>query len=79
MEFFTNKSITKKVIIAVLLVMSFNFISPTISQADFGGVLFTPISQLLASLGDLVISTLQKYFIGSGEIHSSLPDTDNKR
>lgn len=71
MKFFTNKQITKKIIIAILLVMSFNFISPTISLAgadEVGGALFKPISQLLCWVADLVIKGLQKYFTGVGDI-----------
>lgn len=68
MKFFTNKEITKKIIIAILLVMTFNFIIPITSHADFGGALFKPISQLLCAVSDLVIKGLQKYFIGVDDI-----------
>lgn len=68
MKFFTSKETTKKIIIAILLVMSFNFITPVASQADFGGALFKPISQLLCGVSDLVIKGLQKYFTGVGDI-----------
>ena len=68
MKFFTKKETSKKIIIAILLVMTFNFISPNISQADFGGALFKPIAQLLQAIGDLVIQGLQKMFIGDGQI-----------
>jgi hypothetical protein len=73
MKLFTNKEIRKKIIIAILLVMSFNFISPTISDADFGGALFKPISQLLQGIGDLVIKGLQKIFVGYGDIRVENP------
>lgn len=77
MKFFTNKEITKKIIIAVLLVMTFNFITPVTSQADFGGALFSPIAQLIASLGDLVIMGLQSWFIGYGDIaDKDIPKTE---
>ena len=73
MKMFTDKEITKKVIIAILLVMSFNFISPTVSNADFGGALFKPISELLQTIGDLVIKGLQKIFVGYGDIRVENP------
>lgn len=74
MKFFTSKETTKKVIIAILLVMSFNFITPVISQAaDFGGALFKPISQLLCGIADLVIKAAQKIFIGYGDIRVENP------
>lgn len=68
MKLFTDKEISKKIIIAILLVMSFNFILPTVSQADFGGALFKPIAQLLQGIADLVIKGLQKAFVGYGDI-----------
>ena len=68
MKFCTNKDTSKKIIIAILIVMSFNFISPTVSRADFGGDLFKPIAQLLQAIGDLVIKGLQKIFVGDGDI-----------
>ena len=71
MKILQNKETIKKIIIAVLLVMSFNFISPTISQADFGGSLFAPIAELLRALGDLVMEGLQKIFTGNGDIAKS--------
>lgn len=73
MRIFTNKELNKKIIIAILLIMLFNFISPTISNADFGGALFKPISQLLQVIGDLVIKALQKMFIGYGDIRIENP------
>lgn len=68
MKFFSNKQISKKIIIAILLVMSFNFISPIVSKADAGGDLFKPIAELLEHIADLVIKGLQKVFIGYGDI-----------
>lgn len=73
MKFFTNKETSKKIIIAILLVMSFNFITPNISQADFGGTLFKPIAELLKALGDLVIKGLQSMLLGDGTIAIESP------
>ena len=79
MKLFTNKEFSKKIIIAILLVMSFNFISPTISQADAGGALFKPISQFISWVADLIIQGLQTYFIGYGDISdNAVPNTDDK-
>lgn len=67
MKIFTNKNVTQKVIITILIVLSFNFIVPSYSQADFGGVLMGPVIDLLSGIGDVVLSALQ-YFMYDGEI-----------
>ena len=69
MKFLNNKQTSKKIIIAILLVMSFNFISPSISRASFGGKLFDPIAQLLCGIADVFIMALQSIFMGDGEIN----------
>lgn len=71
MKFFTSKETTKKIIIAILLVMSFNFMTPSISEATIGGKLFKPISQFLCTVSDLVLRGLQLYFIGDDNIKTS--------
>ena len=71
MKFFTNQSNSKKIIISILVVLLFNFISPTISSAKRdidGGVLFDPIADLLCTIADYIIGGLQDYFIGGREI-----------
>lgn len=69
MKVFTDKNVIKRITIAILIVMMFSFMSPTVSQADFGGKLFEPISQLLCGVADLVIMGLQKIFVGDGDIY----------
>ena len=71
MKFFNNKEKCKKIVIAILIVMSFNFISPRISNASVdtvGGALFSPLAQLLTAIGDLLIEGLQKIFLGDSSI-----------
>lgn len=65
MKIFTNKKIVQKVIIAIVIVLSFNFVAPTYSQADFGGVLFGPIVDFVAKLFDAILAGLQ-YFMYDG-------------
>ena len=78
MKLFTNKEVSKKIIIAILLVMSFNFISPTVSRAvTIGDALFKPVSELLCMISDLVIKGLQSYFMGYEEIYYSAYETKN--
>ena len=71
MKIFTNKKVVQKVIIAIIIVLSFNFIVPNFSQADVvgdvGGVLLGPIIDFIAGIGDAVLSALQ-YFMYDGNV-----------
>ena len=55
MKKYTKKGFMQKIIISILLVFMVSaIITPTISRADdFGGVLFSPIRDLLTALGDI--------------------------
>ncbi len=64
MKIFTRKGILQKTVIGILIVLSFNFIVPTYSRADIGGVLVAPIVDLVATLGDVVINLLQRAMTG---------------
>ena len=59
-----NKNFIQKIVIAILIVLSFNFVVPTFSHAaDFGGVLFGPIIDLLAAIPDACIGLMQVLFL----------------
>lgn len=62
-----RKSATNKILIVILIVILFNFIVPNYSHADWGGVLFDPIVDLIAAIGDAVLSALQ-YFMYDGNV-----------
>lgn len=65
MKKITKKSILQKITISILSIMLlFNFIVPTYSQADFGGVLLSPVVDLLCSIGDAVVNLLQLCMTG---------------
>lgn len=66
MKIFTKKKTVQKIIIAILIVLSFNFLAPTYSQADVGGVLMGPIIDLISALGDSIMSALQFFFYDGG-------------
>ena len=67
MKKITKKSILQKITISILSIMLlFNFIVPTYSHADFGGVLLSPVVDLLCSIGDAVINLLQICMTGEG-------------
>lgn len=67
MKIFTNKKVVQKVIIAIIIVLSFNFIVPNFSQAvgagEIGGVLLGPAIDLIASVGDAVLAALQFFMV----------------
>lgn len=65
----TNNNIVQKIAITILIVLSFNFITPTFSRADFGGVLFGPAVDLVAGLGDALMALLQTFMYGNVEIN----------
>lgn len=62
----TNKNFIQKIIIMVLIVLSFNFIIPTFSHAGFGGVLLGPVIDLIAAIPDSIIGGLQ-FFLLDGQ------------
>lgn len=66
MKKITSKKGIQKIVIAILIVLCFNFVFPSYSQADFGGVLLGPIVDFFAGIGDAVLSALQ-YFMYNGE------------
>lgn len=61
-----NKGAIKKVILALVIAITMNFACPIYSQADIGGILFDPISSLVTSIGDVILSALQ-YFLYDGK------------
>lgn len=65
MKILTNKSLTQKIIIALVFVILFNFVSPQISfGATIGGVLFEPIKDLTLTIADGAVWILQKIIFG---------------
>lgn len=62
MKIFTNKNITQKIILAVVIVTLCNFIFPTCSRASVGGLLFDPIANIVVSVCDVIVSAFQNFF-----------------
>ena len=80
MEIFGKKNIVLKIVIALVIVILFNFAAPTISRAhDLGeiirGTLLTPIVDLLLAIGDGIMYTIQKMILG---MDSSLIKVSNE-
>lgn len=61
MELLTNKKFVQKMIIALVFVILFNFVSPQISFASWGGTLFEPVKDLSLSVGDAIVYGMQKF------------------
>lgn len=69
MKVFTQKSILQKIIIAIIIVILFNFIAPNICRAidddeNWGGVLFTPIQALSLAFGDGIMYIISSSLMG---------------
>lgn len=64
MEIFTKKSLVLKIVIALVIVILFNFSAPTISQASIGGTLLEPIVDLLIAIGDGAMLVIQSILFG---------------
>lgn len=59
-----NKNFIQKIVIAILIVLSFNFVVPTFSHAsEFGGVLLGPLVDLILAVPDACIGFLQMAFL----------------
>ena len=65
MEIFKKKSLILKIVIALVVVILFNFSAPTISQAaSIGGTLLQPVVFLLTALGDGLMLLIQSILFG---------------
>ncbi|MCI8353121.1 MAG: hypothetical protein HFJ58_06040 [Clostridia bacterium] len=75
MKFFTNRSITKKVLIVILTVMLLTFSVPKPVHAA-GGILLGPITALCTTLVDSVQHILERFMLG--EWNTFMKDVDDK-
>lgn len=64
MKIFANKSIWKKIVIVLLFITLFAFITPQPTQASVGGALMEPICNFLVGLGDGVINVIHQVILG---------------
>lgn len=62
MKIFTKKGTTQKIILIVIIAILWNFVFPTFSRADLGGLLFDPIANIIMSVLDVVVAILQTFF-----------------
>ena len=61
----------KKIIASIMILITCTFAVPNFSQADFGGKLFSPLVNLFAGLGDVVIGGLQHWMLGTSSLWSA--------
>lgn len=63
-----NKNFIQKIVIAILIVLSFNFVVPNFSCAvtadEIGGLLWTPVRMLVTGIGDTILYWLNFFFVG---------------
>lgn len=64
MKIFNKGTIEYKIIIALIIVILFNFVYPNISSASVGGILFEPIKDLLLVIADGMIGVTQSMLFG---------------
>ncbi|MCI8482289.1 MAG: hypothetical protein HFJ27_04345 [Clostridia bacterium] len=64
MKFFTKKSVIRKIIIAIVIVMSFNFSIPQTVQADAGGIFVSPLVALVTVIFDSIQHVLEWSMLG---------------
>lgn len=82
MSFFTKKNFLYKLIVCVcIFLVLINFASPQRSYAaseesGIGGVLITPICNLLLAIGDAIMNVIQKSIMG-GEATITVDNTDS--
>ncbi len=65
MKLLTNKNFTQKIIIALVFVILFNFVSPQISFGGIGGPLFEPIKDLTLTIADGIVNIIQSVIFGT--------------
>ena len=75
METFKKKSLVLKIVIALVVVILFNFSAPTISRASIGGTLLGPVVDLGVALGDGLMFLIQSILFGLN--YSTIKLTDN--
>lgn len=64
MQIFKNKSSVQKIVIALIMLILFNFIFPIYSSAALdGGTLAKPVKQFVAWIGDITINLLQRFML----------------
>ena len=73
MKLFTNKNFKQKIILALVIVILFNFLMPVCSQAvtGIGGDLLKELVKLFIGIGDVVNGIMNKVFLGTTKMYNS--------
>lgn len=76
MNIINNKRIIQKIIIALIVVILFNFAIPVKVHAsaieDGVDTIFQPIMQLIARLGDVVVGIFHRFMLGTNDMYKSV-------
>ncbi len=76
MENFTGKNIVQKILIVLVIVITFNFAIPKPVNAYVGGILMNPVVSLVTSLLDGIQRGLETFILGSSSAIMKDPDDD---
>ena len=66
------KSVLRKIVVAILIVLLCYCIVPTYTYASFGGDILKVFTQLLAALGDVVTGSLNHFMLGTTDMINSV-------
>ena len=73
MNIINNKRIIQKIIIALIVVILFNFAIPVkVHAEDAVDTIFQPIMQLIARLGDVVVGIFHRFMLGTNDMYKSV-------
>lgn len=87
MKFFANKKNIQKIVIAILIILSFNFVVPKKVQAldavgsvlgGIGGFIMDPFLALLTTIVDAAFNGIQDFMLGSDDHAFFMIDRDNE-
>ena len=70
MKMIQNKNLIQKIFALVLIVVSFNFICPTVANAEttsLGGAVVEGIADLVVALGDGILNVIHRFVMGQDE------------
>lgn len=71
MKLLRSKGFVQKILIVLMAIILVNFSVPVQSQADFGGKLFQPITDLIIAVADVSVGLLNHFMVGTDDLVTS--------